>query len=162
MELWSKDYSVDCHGLTRQSTFDEMIFNFLQVSAKKHRYYAIVGPTTHSEHHQISSWCDFWSPGTWIDLVPQIPIPANFFPWVVMKEKLLLENLALLMELSTVVIHMYQGYTGSIKMCKSKYNYLLHFFWIIILYSFCHNVSHSQACVVKMLPSFQRTYMLFT
>jgi hypothetical protein len=36
----------------------------------------------------------------WVDLVPQIPIPANFLPWVVMKQKLLLEKLALLMELS--------------------------------------------------------------
>ena len=43
----------------------------------------------------------------WIDLVPQIPIPTNFFPCIVMKEKLLLEKLALLMELSTIVVHMY-------------------------------------------------------
>jgi hypothetical protein len=43
----------------------------------------------------------------WMDLVPQIPIPANFFLWAVIKEKLLLEKLALLMELSTIVVCMY-------------------------------------------------------
>jgi hypothetical protein len=75
-----------------------------------------------------------------------------------MKEKLLLEKLALPMELSTIVVQMYQGYTGSIKMCKSKYIYLLHCFWIIILSSFCHNMSHSQACVVKMLPFSKNTH----
>jgi hypothetical protein len=59
-----------------------------------------------------------------------MPIPANFFPWVVMTEKLLLEKLVLLMELSTVVVQMHQGYRGSIKMCKSKYIYLLNCFWV--------------------------------
>ena len=43
-----------------------------------------------------------------MDLVPQMPIPANFFPWVAMKEKLLLKKLALLMVQSTIVVQMHQ------------------------------------------------------
>ena len=46
-------------------------------------------------------------------------------------------------------------------MYKSKYIYLLHCFWIIILYSFCHSMSHLQACVVKILPSFSKNTHAF-
>jgi hypothetical protein len=140
-----------------------MIFNFLQVicqTIKIMQYWAPL-PTLNIIPAVLPT-CHFWSPGMWIDLVSQIQIPADFFPWAFMKGELFPEKLASLMELNTTVVQMHQGYRRSIKMCESKYIYLLDGFLTIILCSFCQNISNSQACVVKMLPSFRRSHMLCT
>jgi hypothetical protein len=49
-----------------------------------------------------------------------MPIPAKFFPWVVMTENLLLEKLVLLMELSTAVVQMHQGIEVQLKCVQAN------------------------------------------